>query len=64
MSGPVCPVCGGPFGSCSCNGQGQPKIRMFVLERVSQREQEIREWAWVVELGLAFILVGVLILLV
>lgn len=60
----MCPVCGGPFGACSCNGQGQPKIRMYVLERVSQREAEIREWAGVVELGLALIMVGLLILLV
>lgn len=62
--GPVCPACGGPFGACPCNGQGKPKIRAFVLERVSQREAEIREWAWVVELGLSLIMVGLLILLV
>lgn len=64
MRGPVCPVCGGPFGACSCNGQGQPKIRTFVLERISEREAEIRDWVWVVELGFALILVGLVTLLV
>ncbi len=64
MSGPVCPVCGGPFGACPCNGQGKPKTRVYVLERISEREAEIREWAWVVELGLALILVGLVTLLV
>lgn len=49
-------------------GEGVPRVRrrmhVHVLERISEREAEIRSWAWVVELGLSLIVVGVLILLV
>lgn len=63
LFGPVCPACGGPFYGCGCTGMPKPK-RVFLLERISAREAEIREWAWVVELGLSLIMVGLLILLV
>lgn len=36
--------------------------RVYLLERISEREAEIRAWAWVVELGLSLIVVGLLTL--
>ncbi len=52
VSGPVCPTCGGPFGSCACVGG---KVRAL--------EPEVRHWLGLVELGVALILVGVITLL-
>lgn len=40
------------------------KGRVYVLERLREREAEVRAWAGVLELGLAMIMVGLLILLV
>jgi len=63
--GPVCSACGGPFYGCGCTGMPKPaKGRVYLLERLSEREAEVRAWAGLIELGLAMIMVGLLILLV
>ncbi len=68
MSGPVCPTCGGPFGNCSCYGNKEVRdvvvVAVHAMSRLRERAPEVRHWLDVVCLGLAFIVAGVVTLLV